>query len=943
MSTRPTFATPPAEPVHPSKLARFFSENEVKLCHLDPGTKVPSYLRWNERPEKGQPGGWLDTPEEAEAYYRRCPRDGMGMVHSGSGTLAWDEDNPDWTRLALAAVCIDPNRIYDAGAKLQGNPEKRKAFFRNPDSKDRPTVKVEWPHPDGPDENRKPRSVTIFELRGGACQDVIHGVHPDTGEPYAWLRAPWELGGWPDPPPEFLLLRDNWEALLPKLRAACPWAVDEEAPKQGGSAGFKASGNGRPTPGEWDDVRAEILRRIDLDAVLERIGAVRVKGNSWLCPFHSDRSPSFWTFAGGDGVRRWVCAHGDAPVGAVSGKGKAFGDAIDIVAHKRGCALGEATARLARELEIGMPGGRFETGAGNRRRGSDGPSVASVVTDSDIRAAPWPEPLLEEAFHGLAGDIVRTLEPHSEADPAALLAQILIGFGNAVGRGPHFVAEADRHYTNLFGVLVGLTAKGRKGSSWGQARRLIGDADPLWVGSRVEFGLSSGEGLIWAVRDPIVQRQAIKKNGRVAGYEDVVTDPGVTDKRLLVIEQEFASALRVLGRDGNTLSAVIRCAWDTGELRKMTKNSPARATGAHISAVGHITKPELLRYLDSTEAGNGFANRFLWWCVRRSKPLPEGGEFPAAAAAELSERLAAALKFARGVGLMHRDPAARAIWHGVYAELSEGRPGLMGAMVARAEAQVMRLAMIYALLDQCKVIDADHLLAALAVWDYCEASARFIFGGSLGDPMADELLKVLRRSELGMTRTEIRDYFARNATAGKLARALEALAELGLARREMVPTDGRPAERWFAESGVTTETTKGPAAGGFCRFGRFGRSDFEAKTAGTGGHEPAPDPPPAETPPEPETDPEPPAPDAPPAGTGAPPDCQTLRESLLGRARLLGFPAVEITLEGRRYAVAGEEAWHGACFHPSATFEDLRRLDEALSAFGVTQRTEARR
>ncbi len=35
-------------------------------------------------------------------------------------------------------------------------------------------------------------------------------------------------------------------------------------------------------------------------------------------------------------------------------------------------------------------------------------------------SATWPEPLADEAFYGLAGDIVRTIEPHTEADPAAL-------------------------------------------------------------------------------------------------------------------------------------------------------------------------------------------------------------------------------------------------------------------------------------------------------------------------------------------------------------------------------------------------------------------------------------------------------------------------------------------------------------------------------------------
>ena len=91
-----------------------------------------------------------------------------------------------------------------------------------------------------------------------------------------------------------------------------------------------------------------------------------------------------------------------------------------------------------------------------------------------------------------------------------------------------------------------------------------------------------------------------------------------------MVESEFVSALKVANRDGNTLSAVIRAAWDTGTLRTLTRNSPLEAVGAHVSIIGHITSEELRRYLDATETANGFANRFMWLCVRRSKVLPEG-------------------------------------------------------------------------------------------------------------------------------------------------------------------------------------------------------------------------------------------------------------------------------------------------------------------------------
>jgi hypothetical protein len=286
-------------------------------------------------------------------------------------------------------------------------------------------------------------------------------------------------------------------------------------------------------------------------------------------------------------------------------------------------------------------------------------------------------------------------------------------------------------------------------------------------------------------------------------YENVESDPGISDKRLLVFEPELASTLRVLGRDGNTLSPIVRQAWDTGNLRILTKNNPALATGAHISVIGHITKDELRRYLDRTEVGNGFANRFLWICVRRARVLPDGGRIHTVDFAPILQGLSNAVAHARDLGAteLHRDETARGLWHEVYEDLSAGRPGLLGAVTSRAEAQVMRLALVYALLDCASTISRPHLEAALAVWRYADASASFIFGDALGDPVADELRRVLQARPEGMTRTEIRDHFKRNRTAGQIDSALGTLLEHGLARREVEQTGGRPAERWFAVRG----------------------------------------------------------------------------------------------------------------------------------------------
>lgn len=433
------------------------------------------------------------------------------------------------------------------------------------------------------------------------------------------------------------------------------------------------------------------------------------------------------------------------------------------------------------------------------------PPVQPVTQPASERE--WPQPLAEQAFHGIAGEIVRAIEPHTEADPAALLFQFLGGFGNLVGRGPHTFADGARHGCNLFTAIVGVSSKGRKGTAWNHIRRVLEAIDPEWAGKRIQGGLSSGEGLIWGVRDPIEKQDAIREKGRVVEYQTVIEDHGVSDKRLLVIEPELAATLRVMARDGSTLSTTIRQAWDRGDLRVLTKNSPAQATGAHISIVGHITRDELLRFLTSTDTANGFANRFLWVCSRRSKQLPEGGNIQDVDFAPLTQRLVEIMCVARNAGELQRVGSAKEIWHEVYGALSEGKPGLLGSVIARSEPQVLRLALMYALLDGVRVISAPHMLAALAAWDYCEDSARFIFGDSLGYPEADRILAALRANGQGLSRTEIRDLFGRNQSEPVIHAALTALEERGLAQRVSEQTGGRPAERWISGALPTTNTT----------------------------------------------------------------------------------------------------------------------------------------
>jgi DNA-binding transcriptional ArsR family regulator len=168
----------------------------------------------------------------------------------------------------------------------------------------------------------------------------------------------------------------------------------------------------------------------------------------------------------------------------------------------------------------------------------------------------------------------------------------------------------------------------------------------------------------------------------------------------------------------------------------------------------------------------------------------------------LKDRLKKAVFLAVDIDRMERDEEARAIWFEVYPLLSAGQPGLFGAVTARSEAQVLRLSMLYALLDGSRIIRRPHLLAALAVWEYVEESARFIFGTALGDPTADQILKALQQSQFGLSRTEISSLFGRHRSANDIERALQYLFNLGLVEKDCRQTEGRPMEVWVFTDGA---------------------------------------------------------------------------------------------------------------------------------------------
>ena len=451
---------------------------------------------------------------------------------------------------------------------------------------------------------------------------------------------------------------------------------------------------------------------------------------------------------------------------------------------------GEALAWLRGLPRLAPRGSRPEDAAA---AAGNGRHVATVEAD-DCQPLPrenWPAPPGPAAYHGLAGRAVKLIEPETEADPVGILTQCLVSFGNAVGRGPFMSVDGVRHGTNEFLVVVGETAAARKNTAKARALEMLQDIDSDWHGRRIRSGLSSGEGVITPVRDSVWSKLPRKENGRIVGSEDVMTDEGEPDKRLLVVESEFGSVLRALQREGNRLSALLRAAWDGDSLSTMTK-SPLRATNPHISIIGHITFHELSNLLSGLEIANGLANRVMWICVRRSRHLPFGGR--GVDLGPIRTGFRDALDFARDVGEMTLTKGARALYSDHYRRLSTPAAGRIGEVTSRAAAHVLRWSMLYALAGRSGVVAADHLEAALAVVDASNRAACHIFGDTLGHPDAEKVLDALRVASGGLTRSEISTrVFKGNAPRSRIEAALTFLQQHGrIVEERRVGPNGRP-------------------------------------------------------------------------------------------------------------------------------------------------------
>ncbi|MEV7187663.1 DUF3987 domain-containing protein [Kitasatospora sp. NPDC093102] len=392
------------------------------------------------------------------------------------------------------------------------------------------------------------------------------------------------------------------------------------------------------------------------------------------------------------------------------------------------------------------------------------------------RPGPVPDP---EVFCGWAGETVAALDPTTEADPVGILVNLLSAAGAAIGPGPFMWIGNDRHPALIWALTIGGTSLGRKGAATNTVRRLLKAAVPDFIASNTRSGLSSGEGLIDMVRDG-----------------DGDKDPGVTDKRLWVIESEYGVTMARGRREGSSLSGILRQAWNGEDLGVMNRDA-LHATAPHIAVIGHISSRELRAKMQDAEMAGGTYNRFLAIAVWRNLLLPDAP----GASDELIDNLASAWRTvitdARRLGEVQLTPEAAQLWRDeIYLALcgDEGDEGPIAEFTARAAPYAKRAAMVYALTDHTDRIAETHLRAAWALVRYARASAAHVLGAmanGTGDPDLDKLAAAVKTAgDGGLTGDEVYRLFKRRNAAYR-SDLTARLCELPGFAAVQVPGDGR--------------------------------------------------------------------------------------------------------------------------------------------------------
>jgi hypothetical protein len=404
-----------------------------------------------------------------------------------------------------------------------------------------------------------------------------------------------------------------------------------------------------------------------------------------------------------------------------------------------------------------------------------GPLTAKEAKEAN--KAPPDTPVAGDAvYRGVLGQITAEAAPSTEADPVGIFVSLMAGAGVIAGPAPYVRIGNLRHPLLIWPLLMGRTGSGRKGEATAIADMFLRRAFPEEFHALAVSGLSSGEGLIERIRD---DRDS----------------PG--DKRLLVTEHEFTSVMARSRREGSTLAAVQREAWDGLPLSVLNRQQ-LRASASHVAVIGHVTPREFRLRMAETDMAGGTYNRYLPVFVERSRRLPVPEAVPEPAVRHWAGKLAAAIAAASRTGCIQLGAEATQLWAGeLYEEFTETDYDddlAYSEFTRRAAPYCLRIAGLHAALDGRAQIGKDDLAAAGALVRYSITSARYVLGTQGRDPRRDQLTRAITAAgQAGMTRTQVSGLFSRKLAAEVITALLAELVDSGDYEEIQAETGGRPA------------------------------------------------------------------------------------------------------------------------------------------------------
>lgn len=334
----------------------------------------------------------------------------------------------------------------------------------------------------------------------------------------------------------------------------------------------------------------------------------------------------------------------------------------------------------------------------------------------------------EKALYGVLGEIARETTKENEANPFAVMANLIVMLGSIIGRKAYIEIIADKHYPIFFILHVGKASKGKKGTATSIAKTLYQSLkeEITFLPKRVDGGLSTGEGLVNLIHDGIKNNDPKKKEEWEV--------PPIEDKRLWIVESEFNNIFTQSQRNGNSLIDTLKISWDGIELAPLTKTNKIGVKNPHINIMGHITPSELINNLTSNNSSNGFASRFMIFYAERSKSTPRPKKIHEIIN-KYKHKLVEIINYVEASDFTKYDQIevtmneeAGLLFDEYYYEI-EGQENSekIDPMLGRRLATLLRLAMLFALTDKTNIINTNHIHAAKCWIDYWTSSIGYLF------------------------------------------------------------------------------------------------------------------------------------------------------------------------------------------------------------------------